>query len=245
MNKIKELLRLIKLYLAYHMNKITFIILAVVLFIWCLVLIINANIPLEMDNYVISSNLYHNNYLEQSIFFLTIINGVFVSFLVGIELSSFSLFDPMFVAYTKRSKIVFSKIFVNFLILFIITSFQILLLFLIGVVVFPNYTFNLSDLSLIFQILLPLIELLLIGEVLSVILNSYFISILIFIIHILTVIISKVEKLGNILSLIMPQIKLNKGQSVLIFDPLIYISLCIFLFICINLIFQKKDISYI
>lgn len=244
MKKIKELLRLIKLYLAYHMNKITFIILGIVLIIWCLVLIINANIPLEMDNYVISPNLYHYNYLEQSIFFLTIIDGVFVSFLIGIELSSISLFDSMFVSYTKRNKIVFSKIFVNLIILFIIITFQILLLFLIGVIVYPNYIINLKDFLLIFKLLLPLIELLLIGEVLSVILNSYFISILIFIIHILSIIISKVEKFSKILSLILPQIKLIKGESVLMYDPLIFTSLCLFLFICITLLFQKKDIYY-
>ncbi len=244
MKKIKELLRLIKLYLAYHMNKITFIILGIVLLIWCFVLIINANIPLEMDNYILSPNLYHNNYLEQSIFFLSIIDGVFVSFLIGIELSSISLFDPMFVPYTKRNKIVFSKIFVNFIILFIIITFQILLLFLIGVLVFPDYSINNKEFLLIFKILLPLIELLLIGEALSVIFNSYFISILIFIIHILTIIISKVEKVSNILSLIIPQIKLINGESILIFDPLIYTSLCLFLFICITLLFQKKDISY-
>lgn len=243
MKGIKEYLRLIKLYLAYHFNRVTFIILGIVLLIWSIVLIINANLPLEMDNYVIAPNSFHNNYLEQSIFFLTIIDGVFVSFLVGIELSSLSLFDPMFVPNTNRNRIVLCKLLVNFIILFIIVAFQVLLLFLVGVLAFPNFVINLNDCLLIFKLLLPLIELLLIGEVLSILLNSYFIPILIFIIHILTIIISRVDKISNVIVMFLPQIKLIKGENILLFNPLVYSSLCLCLFVIITLIFQKKDIS--
>ncbi|MDE5855485.1 MAG: hypothetical protein K2H06_00395, partial [Anaeroplasmataceae bacterium] len=125
MLKNSSITRLTRLYLSYHLNKITLIIFGIVLMIWSFVLILNTGVPLEMENYIISPSIFHMNYLEQSIFFLEIIDGVLVSFLVGLELSTLALFDPMFVPNTSRIKIIFCKLLANLIILMTLVTFQI------------------------------------------------------------------------------------------------------------------------
>lgn len=243
MPKNKDISRLTKLYLSYHLNKMTLILLGIVLFIWGIVLVLNTGVPLEMGKYVIASKNYHINYLEQSIFFLQIIDGVLVAFLVGAELSSFSLFDPMFVPNVSRIKIILCKLLANFILLISILAFQIILLYFIGVLAFPSFIMNWKDLALIFYIALPMIELLLLGELLSILMNSYFIPILIFILHILSVILLRKEELRQNLCVYLPQIELRGNQILFNGNLLIYSGICLLLILGIILIFQKKDIS--
>ncbi|MDE6408138.1 MAG: hypothetical protein K2K50_05995, partial [Anaeroplasmataceae bacterium] len=152
MQKNRNISRLIKLYLSYHMNKVTFIVFGIVLGIWTIVLLLNTGFPLEMENYVGAPRHYHMNYLEQSIFFLEIIDGVFVAFLVGAELSTLALFDPMFVPNTSRIKIILCKLLANLIILITILIFQIILLYFVGVIVFPSFVIDFADLILILYI---------------------------------------------------------------------------------------------
>ncbi|MCM1130566.1 MAG: hypothetical protein NC087_07505 [Anaeroplasma bactoclasticum] len=245
MAKNKDFSRLTKLYLSYHLNKMTLILLGIVLLLWTVVLILNAGIPLEMESYVVSSKNYHLSYLEQSLFFLEIIDGVFVAFLVGAELSSFSLFDPMFVPNISRIKIILCKLLANIILLIFILAFQIILLFFIGVLSYPSFMIGYKDLLLIFYMALPMIELLLLGELLSILINSYFIPILIFILHILVVILFRKEEIRQNLYIYLPQIEIIGNQITLNGNLLIYSGICLLLLIGIILIFQKKDIKSI
>ncbi|MDE5545955.1 MAG: hypothetical protein K2M84_05970 [Anaeroplasmataceae bacterium] len=243
MRKNSGISRLTKLYLSYHLNKVTFIVFGIVLFIWCLVLLLNTGLPLEMDKYVTAPSQYHLNYLEQSLFFLEIIDGVLVAFLVGAELSTLALFDPMFVPNTSRIKIIICKLLANFIILMGIVIFQILLMDLIGVSIFPSFVIKYTDLLLILYFALPMIELLLFGELLAILINSYFIPILIFIIHILSVILFRVDKWKTTLSLFLPKIEFISSQPILNGNLFIYSGICIVLGLGVALLFQKKDIS--
>lgn len=242
MQKNKNTMRLIKLYLSYHLNKLTLIIFGIVLVIWSIVLILNTGLPLEMEKYIVASKAFHLNYLEQSLFFLEIIDGVLVAFLVGAELSSLALFDPMFVPNTSRIKIILSKLVANFIILFIILFFQILMLYLIGILAFPNFIIKVYDLALILYFALPMIELLLLGEFLSILINSYFIPILIFIIHILFLILLKIENLKNILCIFLPKVEILGNEFTLHGNYIVYSGICLLLVLGIALLFQKKDI---
>ena len=243
MLKNSSITRLTRLYLSYHLNKITLIVFGIVLMIWSFVLILNTGVPLEMENYIISPSIFHMNYLEQSIFFLEIIDGVLVSFLVGLELSTLALFDPMFVPNTSRIKIIFCKLLANLIILMTLVTFQILLLYFIGVLGFPNFTVRISDLLLIFYIAFPMIELLLFGELVAMLINSYFIPILIFIIHILCAMLLKIDTLKNTLCVFIPKPEFIGKQFYLNGNLLIYSGICLLLGLGITLLFQKKDIS--
>ncbi|MDE6241475.1 MAG: hypothetical protein K2M08_03515 [Anaeroplasmataceae bacterium] len=243
MSKKSSIAKLTRLYLSYHLNKVTFIVFGIVLLIWSIVLLLNTGLPLEMDKYVSASAQYHLNYLEQSIFFLEIIDGVLVAFLVGAELSTLALFDPMFVPNTSRIKIIICKLLANFIILITILVFQILLLDLIGVLVFPGFVIKYTDLVLILYIALPMIELLLFGEFLAILINSYFIPILIFILHILSVMLLRIDKLQPTLSIFLPKIEFVSSRPILNGNLLIYSGICLLLGIGIAIQFQKKDIS--
>ena len=196
-----------------------------------------------MESYVLESKIYHTSFLEQSLFFLQIIDGVIVAFLVGAEISSLSLFDPMLVPSVSRIKVVLSKILANFLIILVILTFQFLLLELIGSIVFPRYSISSTDFLLILYIALPMLELLLLGELISMLLNSYFISILIFIIHILCTCLMKIEKISDFLYLFIPKIEISAGNIALKGNISIYFSVCILFILGSTLLFQKKDIS--
>lgn len=240
--KSRSILKLIRLYLAYHCNKMTFLILGIVLFLWVIVAFLNTGIPLEMDKYIADPNLYHSFFLEQSIFFLQLIDGVVVAFLVGTEISSLSLFDPMLVPNVSRIKIICSKLLANLIILLMILTFQVSLLELVGVIVFPKYASPLHF-QLILYLSLPLLELLLLGEFVSILMESYFIPILLFVIHILSSILLKTEKISEILSILIPKTEILHTQIILNGNIVIFSGVCALLILCIALVFQKKDIS--
>ncbi|MDE6660737.1 MAG: hypothetical protein K2J93_02795 [Anaeroplasmataceae bacterium] len=243
MKKGSSIRRLTQLYLSYHLNKMTFIVLGIVLLIWCVVLLLNTGLPIEKDQYLIESNYFHINYLEQSIFFLEIIDGVIIAFLIGAELSTLALFDPMFVPNTSRIKIILAKLIANITLLMCMLILQIIFLFFIGVVVFPNFTVNYSDLLLILYCALPMIELLLLGELLAILINSYFIPILIFIVYILCQILFKINKIKIVLSIFLPKVEFGGRTFHLEGNLVIYFGICFVLGIGIALLFQKKDIS--
>ncbi|MDE6656922.1 MAG: hypothetical protein K2J85_08015 [Anaeroplasmataceae bacterium] len=242
MRRNKDISRLTKLYLSYHLNKVTFILFGIVLLIWGIVLLLNAGLPLEMEKYVVAPKSYHISYLDQSIFFLEMIDGVLIAFLVGAELSTLSLFDPMFVPNTSRIKIIFCKLLANSIIFMTLLIFQILLLYFVGVIVYPSFIMELNDLLLIAYIALPMIELLLFGEFLSILINSYFIPILIFILHILSIMLFKMDKIQEKLSIFLPQVQLSGNEIILNGNIVISCGICLLLGIGIVLLFQKKDI---
>lgn len=239
----RGLISLAKLYLTYHMNRITLILFGIILLLWTIVLFLNTSCPIQMDTYIVSFKSYHSYYNEQSIFFLQMIDGVFVAFLVGAELSSFDYFDPMFVPNVSRNKIILAKILANSIILLLMQTFQILLFFLISVIVFPYYSFHYQNLLLIFFIFLPLFELFLVGELISMIIHSYFIPILIFVLHIMTMLLTKLEQISTTLVLFIPRIQFVAEQIYLEGNAFLYLGICILILGSIILIFQKKDIS--
>lgn len=243
MRKNKTILSLFRLYLSYHLNKALGIVLFIILLLWCLALFFTTGYPIEQESYIVEYRSYHFNYLEQSLFFLQMIDGVMIAFLVGTELSTLSLFDPMFVPNTSRIKIILAKILANFFLLFLILVFQVLCLHLIAILIFPNYIVDLNSFKLILYLLAPMVELLLFGEFISLLLNSYFIPILIFILHALVSIVLKIEKVEQILCYFIPKIKVEFKQIQFMGNILLYLGICSLLILGSILVFQKKDIS--
>lgn len=242
MRRNRSVLRLTRLYLSYHLNGVFYIILGTILFLWAIALLINTGFPLEMEDYILESKSYHVNYLEQSLFLLQIINGVLVAFLVGAEINSFALFDPMLVPSENRQKIILSKLLANIVILFLILCFEVLILYLVGVGVYANFVATGKNFLLVIYLLMPTIELLLIGEGLAILMNTYFISILIFFIHILLVSLSRVNGIKESLTLFIPQLTFSASTIQIDFQPILYFSFCGVLLLGIMLLFQRKDI---
>ncbi len=244
MKKNKSLYTLFRLYLSYHLNKTFLIIFALLLVLWCFVLILNTGYPLEEEIYSIEATSYHFNYKEQSIFFLQIIDSVLISLLIGNEIHSLALFDSMFVPNTSRIRLIIVKILVNLFILALLLIWQIFFLELIGLLIFPKFIVTIESFKLIFYVLLPMIELLLLGEFISLVFNSYFISILIFILGIVMNILLKVEAISKTLYYFIPKIIVQTKEIIIIGNIPIYLGICFLLVLASILMFQKKDISY-
>lgn len=236
--------QLIRLYLSFHLNKVVFLLFGIVLILWIMVLIINTGYPFERKDYLASPTSFHQHYISQSIFFMEIINGAIVSFLVGAELNSISLFDAMFVANMKRRKIVFAKLSANLILIGWIVLYEVLIMFLVGVIAFSNFKLDLSYLLLLPYALLPLIELLLLGECISLLFNSYFIPILIFIVDLICIILIHQTDSSAILSNYLPVIAVKEAQFNLQWNISLYSAICMVLLLGILLIFQRKDINY-
>ncbi len=236
--------QLIRLYLSFHLNKVVFLLFGIVLILWIMVLIINTGYPFELKDYLAAPTSFHQHYFSQSIFFMEIINGAIVSFLVGAELNSISLFDAMFVANMKRRKIVFAKLTANLILIGWIVLYEVLIMFLVGVIAFSNFKLELNYLLLLPYALLPLIELLLLGECISLLFNSYFIPILIFIVDLICIILIHQTDSITILSNYLPVIAIKEAQFDLQWNISLYSAICMVLLLGILLIFQRKDINY-
>lgn len=235
---------LIKLYLAFHINKMVLIVFLLLLVVWSLVLVLNAGVPIDMPDYFMSPKSFHSFYFNQSLFFLQIINGVIVSFLLASELNSLNSFDPMFVSNTSRTKILCAKLFANILLLIVVVASEVLIMHLIAVIVFPEYVFSINSLVLIGYLLLILVMLILIGELICMINNSFFTPIIIFILNIFQIIFFQSGTYNDIVTLIIPKIYFKDVCFPVLDGNIITISsVLILLFTVLCLIFQKKDIS--
>lgn len=244
MRKRFEVIRLIKLYLAYHMNFLTFIILGIMLILWSVVLFLNAGIPLEMEDYLRNYKMYHFNYFDQSLYVLQILDAFIISFLIGTEVHSFSTFDSMFVANVNRLKVIIAKLISNFLLFIGIQTFQILLLYLIPTIFYPNYLFELKALMLILFFPISFLILFIAGELILVLFHSYFVSILIFILYLVIIISKKIENISKIVVTFIPNVT-YKGENIYQLQGNLFVtlSLSLLLVIGISLLFQKKDLK--
>lgn len=236
--------KLVSLYLAYHLNKSFIIVISVILISLLVIFLINLGLPINQLDYFENKNYMHVNYLEQSIYILYILNSVIVSSLIGNEISSISLYDPMFVSNIKRSKIINSKIVTNMIIITIIVCFETLFLLFIGVFFYPDFIVCLNDYKIIFFLLLYFFELLLIGEIFALIINNYFVTILIFSVSFIFNLMSEIENTKMYIYKIIPFINVSSIKNyTLSGDFFIYILVNIVLFMLIQVIYQKKDIK--
>lgn len=242
--KKNNLIKVLKLYFSYHINYLSIITLSVVLLIWVIVLLLNSMFSASDFEYQLNSLAIENNYFKQSIFFMQIINTVLVSFVVSSQISNIYQFDSMFVTNVKRSTIVYGKLIINSIILFIVIIFEILLMFFIASISFSKYIFEINSLILIIYIFIPLFEFILFSQLLLVILPSHFISVLIFIISILLTILNQNSELKEQIYLIFPyldfqgindfKLKINIYTYVLISSIFLTIN---------NIIFEKRDLK--
>lgn len=233
--------KLIKLYLSFHLNKMTLLLFLIIFILWIAVLLLHSGIPLPRISYYNFAKEYHQNYFSQSLFFMQLLNGAILAFLIGAELNSFSLFDAMFVVNTSRNKIALAKLSSNLIILALLITLESLMMFVLAIFIYPSYIPRLQALLIIPFQMTSLFEFLLLGEAIASIFKSYFIPILIFIIQ-LTVLIL-IQQKNKYISQYIPTIGLSDGIPTLTGNAIIYCLLCIVLLIGNFLLFQKKDIA--
>lgn len=240
--KNKKKIKLLNLYLAYHFNKVSLLIFVISLILLSIVFLLNSGFPLENIDYLKNYAGYHQHYFEQSVFFMQIINGVIIAFLIGLEVNSTSSFDTMFVASKSRFSVIISRIISILIIIIIFITFEILLLNLIAVIVFNYYTFDFKSLFLIFYLFFQGLEVLLISEFIGLIFDSYFISILSFIFNFLIIILSRNMEIKEVLFNYFPIVYYENELPYVLTNISIYFGICFILLVGIILFYQKKDL---
>ena len=241
--KEKESLKLIKMYLAYHFNKSFIILLSIILLFLIIVLINNIGLPIDEMEYFNNKSFYHVSYLEQSLYIINIINSVIIASLISNEINSLSQFDPMFVSYIKRSKIINAKIITNFILITIVLLYEMIILFLFGVIYYPDFIISTNILIIIPYQLLFLFELIIIGELLTLIINNFLVTIIIFLFSFILNILAKIENLKDYIYNIIPFIEIRSIDKILLNGNIyIYILVNMISYILIQIIYQKKDI---
>lgn len=235
---------MLKLYLSYHLNKSFFIMLGIVLILWIIILVSNSGYPYNLEDYLNTFPTYHQFYYQESFSYLSIINGVLVSFIVGSEVRTEEKFDPLFVSFVSRRKIITSRLIANIiLILFVITC-EVICLNGIGLILYPELNFELEYFLLIPYSLIYLVLLMLIGEIFVKIFNSYFVSVVVFFIHMTSQILFRNIDLKDKIINFIPQPSINdKLIPIIEGNLIIYIVMLAVIYMIVLLLYQKKDIK--
>ena len=114
----------------------------------------------------------------------------------------------------------------------------------VGTFIFPNFTYDIRELLLIPYSLIPLVMLLVVGELITLVLSNYFIPVLIFILHLAFIILMQNENIYEYGKMIVPQINfIDVIHPILDGNMLLYFGILGVLIMLIFLIYQKKDIK--
>lgn len=213
----------------------------VVFILWVAVLLLHSGIPFTKMEYQSAIKEFHQNYFTQSLFFMQLLNGAILAFLIGAELNSFSLFDSMFVVNAKRSSIVLAKLISNLIILFTLITLESLIMLLIGIFIYPAYIPPGQVLLIIPFQMLFIFQFLLLGEAVASIFKSYFVPILIFVIQLTILVLTQQNK--KEIAILIPVIEIVDEFPTIICNGVLYCSFCVILLMVNFLLFQRKDIS--
>lgn len=238
-----SLIDLATLYLSYIFNKITLIIFLVSLLFIILSLLFLCNPFLDLNEYIINPESYHQNYFHQGLFILSIFNGIIVSTLVILLSIQSNSFDSLFIGRMKRIRISLSKLIVISVIFLLLALFEFFILYLYPILIFPNYKIEYIDLRVIYYLLLSLLFSYTLSNLLSTIISSIFIPmVLLFIDLVKGVLISSFKDLNHVMSYILPILNYENGlvSSSSMIVTFLWISFFTILYI---LIYNIKDIK--
>ena len=208
--KEKEGRRLSTLYIRYALEKTTSIVLALSIIILLVVLIFVANPFLDDEIYLLASRDIHFNYLRQGLFVIEIFNSLIIALLAqSFAITSIS-FDSLFISYTRRNKICFSKLIAGFTIILFLIIIEALIYLAIPTIMYHKFKLNLEMLYLpLYLILRCLIELNL-SIFLTTMIRSFIVPLSIaFISASLNIVMEGLDKVRRVLGYIIPVINFS------------------------------------
>ena len=135
----RKWMNLISLYLNYVFQKSTVIIFFVSILFMILAFIIIINPNFDMDLYKINPESFHEKYFMQSLFVLSIFNGILVTTISIIYMLQSNSFDALFLSYTKRSMLCISKIIASSILFLLLSIFEFVLLYGLPLILYPSF----------------------------------------------------------------------------------------------------------
>ncbi|MGM9970493.1 MAG: hypothetical protein ACI35S_08885 [Anaeroplasma sp.] len=242
MKKEKKSNSLVLLYINYIFQKTTIIILFVSLVLISFFLIISTNPWTDNNDYLLYYNEIHSSYLMFGLFIVQIFNSIIISS-ITISLTGLSTqFDYLFVSYTPRTMICLSKIAAMTIIFIFLTIIEVIIMFLIGLAIYTNFTISICD----FKVILYLIISEMFEGVFSIFMNTLFTSIITPLIVTFLFIIERLlcnnfYKINELISKIFPIINIKNNEFICesFYTGLIWILLVLLFYITV---YNIKDL---
>lgn len=204
---------LISLYLNYIFQKTTLIVLGLSLLLMVVIMIIIANPSLSEVDYLLGYKDIHNSYFEQALFVIQVFNSIIVTTVVITIIINSISFDSLFVSYVPRYAICIAKIIAITTIILAINLFEVIVIYLIPLLKYDLYKTNISDMTLVFYLLLTTFFELMLEVCLSTLIPVIFVPMsFLFIFIVMKSLMHSMNKVKNIISAFIPVIE-TSGSS--------------------------------
>lgn len=179
--RIRKDLRLFSLYSKFYINQVTILVLFIALILVLIFLILNSGYKFSEYAYVVNKENFINDYFTDSLFFLNILNAVFITYLVGYEANSnVSKFDILFTSNNSREQIYISKVLASFVVIAFFLIGEYFLLLFVPVIIYPDFVFSFAYGRLLLYQLIQNVFLLLLGHTFILLVKNVFVSLVVF-----------------------------------------------------------------
>lgn len=238
----KKMLSMISLYLNYSFQKSTIIIFSISLILLVISLIFISNPSYDKERYLLDSEAFHNLYFTEGIFVLEIFNGILVTTLVILLFLQSNSFDSLFLANTKRSTLVLSKVIASILFFLLLSLFEFVLLYGIPLFLYPDYALKIENLLSILYFFSSMTFLFSISIVLTILIPNIFSSMSILFLSIVKNMVATSNTFfKDFLKEIVPILIMNDGVIEMASIYIVPIFSALFIFIYYS-IYNIKDI---
>ena len=236
---------LIGLHISYLFQKLTLIIFGAAIISMIIILIILSNPWLSNTDYLLSSSDIHRGYFEQGIFVIQIFNSIIIATIVIQLFINSSSFDALFLSYIPRYKLCVIKLLSLVIILSLLILFEVLILYLIPILRYSQYKPSFSDLMILLYLPISIIFEILISVLLTTIIPSIFIPMVVLFLSVISKAISSIEKLKEILSYVIPLVRIKDNSAYLEMHTIIISLILSLIFSLLYIrIYQLKDIRW-
>ena len=208
-----KLINLIKLYLCYLIQKTTIIIFSISLVLILIIEIYISNPSLSSVEYLNNYEEIHSTYLTQSFFIVQLFNSIIIATISISYMITANQFDTLFLSHTSRGRICISKILSAFIVLFILSLYEIIIINLIPLIRYPFYKINIDTLLSVLYLFLSTITEIVISFLLSTTIPVVLIPmIFMFISVVIKLLSNNFTAFKNIISKIIPLVNIYSNE---------------------------------
>lgn len=181
-NKKITLRRLSRLYLYFYLSLPSLIFLIIAFIFVVFIFLLNAQLNCSELNYLLNKEEIIQSYFQENFFVTSIINVIVVIVVASLEITSATNnFDFIFIPRCSKVKILFSKLIALLKIIVTFLIMEFLFLVTIPSIFYPDYLFEIQQLSLLLCFVLQAIFFLIISLILIVRFESIIASLVVFI----------------------------------------------------------------
>ncbi len=230
-----------KLYVHTLLNKVTIFIFILTFILLCIIFYVNSSIPLKRSMYIMNDKYYIDNYYEESINALVLINLILVIMITAIDYMTYkNRLELLFYNEFRKKQLIKAKLSVFMKIIIIYISVVYIIFLILPSIFYSNYYVTKYEIRLYLGLITSNIFSLYLSEIFIYAFNHGLASILLVAFYFVSSIIG--EKMPELGSLIFLKIDLTSDEilNIGIFGGIIYTYL---LYTLLVRIYCKKDLK--